>query len=62
MSILEKRLAKLEGPIVQDPPPVSRFILKGAVATAEEQAAIQEAEALGHFVVVRSIISPAWKV
>lgn len=55
---LESRLTKLEQMVPQAQAPVTRIILKGATPTATEQAAIAEAESLGHFVIVRSIITP----
>ena len=55
---LESRLTKLEQKVPQVQAPVTRIILKGSTPTATEQAAIEEAEALGHFVIVRSIITP----
>ena len=58
MAGIEQRIAALEQKSVKTIPLVAYFECEGATPTPEEQARIDEAERLGQFVVVRTIIDP----
>lgn len=58
MAGIEQRIAVLEGKRVKTIPLVAYFECDGATPTQEERARIDEAERLGQFVIVRTIIDP----
>lgn len=58
MATLEQRLTKLEVKVFKPILIVTRIICEGEKPTPQEQARIDQADKLGHYVIVRQIVTP----